>query len=124
GLPCHMAYNLTLIDREGRHATALLAPDRPPIITDARAATNHQLGVEWPRHARLSRTLEREAYLLDLLQKPGLDGNALFGLFLTPPLHCRRYGEGFGTVYSAMYRPADGTMQLAWPGLAPWPQSF
>jgi predicted choloylglycine hydrolase len=124
GLPCHMAYNLTLVDREGRHATALLSPDRPPIVQDARFATNHQIGVEWPRHARLSQTLERAAYLARELEAPGLDGAGLRRRFLAPPLHRRRYALGFGTVYTATYRPAAGAMRLDWPGLAPWPKSF
>jgi predicted choloylglycine hydrolase len=124
GLPCHMAYNLTLVDREGRHATALMSPDRPPIVQDARFATNHQIGVEWPRHARLSQTLERAEYLARELQVPGLDGAGLRRRFLAPPLHRRRYALGFGTVYTATYRPAAGAMRLDWPGLAPWPKSF
>jgi predicted choloylglycine hydrolase len=69
-LPCHMAYNLTLIDRTGRHATVLLAPDRPAIVQDLRYATNHQIGVEWPRHARLSQTLERAEFLERMLGTP------------------------------------------------------
>lgn len=124
GLPCHMSYNLTLLDRAGRHATALLSPDRPPIVTEARFATNHQLGVEWPRHGRLSRTLEREAFLAGTLADADPDGDALHRLFLAPPLHSKRYAEGFGTIYTASYRPATGRMQLAWPGLAPWSQGL
>jgi predicted choloylglycine hydrolase len=119
-----MSYNLTLLDRAGRHATALLSPDRPAIVTEARFATNHQLGVEWPWHGRLSRTLEREGFLARALADAGADGEALHRLFLAPPLHSTRYAEGFGTIYTASYRPAAGRMQLAWPGLAPWPQAF
>jgi predicted choloylglycine hydrolase len=118
-LPCHMSYNLTLIDRGGRHATVLLAPDRPAIVTEARHATNHQLGVEWPRHGRDSRTLERAAHLAAVLAGRGIDGARLRRRFLAAPLHSRAYGVGFGTVYTALYRPAAGTVELAWPGLAP-----
>jgi predicted choloylglycine hydrolase len=119
-----MAYNLTLIDRTGRHATVLLAPDRPAIVQDLRYATNHQIGVEWPRHARLSQTLERAEFLERMLATPGLDGPALEARFLAPPLHRRRYALGFGTVYTAIYRPTKGTAQLAWPGLARWKKGF
>jgi predicted choloylglycine hydrolase len=121
-LPSHMSYTLTLIDRAGRHATVMLAPDRPAIVSRARHATNHQLGVEWPRHGRESRTLERGRYLAAALAGPETDGAALRRRFLAPPLHSRRYGAGFGTVYTALYRPAAGTVELAWPGLAPWRQ--
>lgn len=123
-LPCHMSYTLTMIDRAGRHATAMLAPDRPAIVTDARLATNHQLGVEWPRHARDSRTLERSRFLAAALAGPDVDGAALRRRFLALPLHSWRYGAGFGTVYTASYRPAAGAVELAWPGLAPWRHRF
>jgi predicted choloylglycine hydrolase len=102
GLPCHMAYNLTLVDKSGRHATVLLAPDRPAIVQDLRYATNHQIGVEWPRHARLSQTLERAEFLERVLATPGLDGPALEARFLAPPRHCRRYARGVGAGYSAV----------------------
>ncbi len=124
GLPCHMAYNLTLVDRFGRHATVLMAPDRPAIVQDVPFATNHQIGVEWPRHARLSQTLERSEFLERTLATPGLDGSTLESRFLAPPLHRRRYALGFGTVYTAVYRPVTGTVQLAWPGLARWRKGF
>jgi predicted choloylglycine hydrolase len=118
-LPCHMSYTLTLIDRTGRHATAMLAPDRPAIVSDARHATNHQLGVEWPWHGRLSRTLERSDHLEAVLGSGRIDGQALRRQFFAAPLHVRRYLAGFGTVYTAFYRPTAGTVEIAWPGLAP-----
>ncbi len=120
-VPCHMAYNVTLIDRDGRAATALLAPDRPAIVTAARFATNHQLGVEWPRHGRISRTEERAAHLEARLAGD-VDARGMMALFLAPPIHSRRYAEGFGTVYTAFYRPGSGAMALAWPGAPPWRQ--
>ena len=118
-LPCHMSYTLTLIDRRGQAATAMLAPDRPAIVTAARHATNHQLGVEWPRHGRESRTLERAAFLAAALADRRTDSARLRALLLAPPLHSRGYAAGFGTVYTAIYRPALGTVELAWPGIAP-----
>ena len=124
GLPCHMAYNLTLVDGRGRHATVLMSPDRPAIVTPAPFATNHQIGVEWPRHGRLSQTLERAALLEEMLEEAELDGPALLARFLAPPLHRRSYRAGFGTVYTATYRPAAGRMRIDWPGLAPWHQGF
>jgi predicted choloylglycine hydrolase len=123
-VPCHMAYNVTVVDHEGNHATVMLSPDRPPIVTDARATTNHQIGNEWPKYARHTRTLEREKHLQRALAAPYLDRAGFERLFLTAPLHSQRYGEGFGTVYTAVYRPAEGTMRLAWPGLASMDQSF
>jgi hypothetical protein len=88
GLPCHMAYNLALVDRAGRHATVFLSPDRPPIVRAEAGSTNHQLGVEWPWHARFSATLERaEALERTLARAP--DAGHLLAAFLAPPLHVR-----------------------------------
>jgi predicted choloylglycine hydrolase len=124
GLPCHMSYNLTLVDKSGRRATVLMAPDRPAIVQDVPFATNHQIGVEWPQHARLSQTLERSEFLERTLAIPGLDAPALEDRFLAPPLHLRRYALGFGTVYTAIYRPVAGAVEIAWPGLPRWRKSF
>lgn len=124
GLPCHMSYNLTLADADGRSATVLMAPDRPAIVAHAAFATNHQLGVEWPRHGRLSRTLERADLLAAALEDPATNADGLERLFRKPPLHSQRYADRFGTVYTAAYRAAEGTMRLSWPGLEPWPQGF
>lgn len=118
-VPSHMSYNLTLVDRSGDHATVLVAPDRPPVVSRDGFATNHQFGVSWPRHARLSRTFERAEFLGAALPSAGTT-QALREMFHAPPIHSCRYGEGFGTVYTALYRPALGTAEISWPGLTPW----
>jgi predicted choloylglycine hydrolase len=123
-LPCHMAYNFALIDREGRHAIVMLAPDRPAIVRRDRHSTNHQLGVEWPWHARHSNTLARSDRLAEVLAAREPDGEALQDAFLAPPLHVRSYAAGFGTIYTASYRPASGSLRLLWPGLHPLEQQI
>ncbi len=123
-VPCHMSYNVTLLDRQGRHATVLLAHDRPSIVTEARSATNHQLGAAWPRYDRHTRSSERQAALAKVMRDAQLDGSALQSAFLTAPVHSRRYASGFGTVYTAAYRPGEGTVSLLWPGVTPWTKSF
>lgn len=40
--------------------------------------------------------------------------------FLRPPLYSTAFGAGFGTLYTAAYRPRAGRMELLWPGLR-WP---
>lgn len=123
-LPCHMAYNLTLADAQGAHATVLMSPDRPALVLADRFATNHQLGVEWPWHGRLSQSAERFSALAAVMADGPVTAPGLLHRFLSPPLHSTRYGEGFGTLFTALYRPAQGRMELHWPGLAPLPQSF
>ncbi len=58
-IPCHMSYNVTLLDRKRRYATVYLAPDRKAVVTHAAVATNHQERVEWSSHARLTASVER-----------------------------------------------------------------
>lgn len=123
-IPCHMAYNVTLIDRSGIKATAMLAPDHPPIVSEQGYATNHQLGIEWPRHGRLTRTVERADRLHELSSRRDLGADALSGAFLTSPIFSDRYAEGFGTVYTSAFRPATGRMTIFWPGQTPWRFSF
>ena len=119
-LPSHMSYNLTLIDRDGDYATAFLAPDRPVEITRRPVATNHQGRVEWPEQARFSRTVERAEAIERLLAKPGMTPERLTEAFLRPPVYASGHAQGFGTVYTAAYRPADASMELRWPGAEPW----
>ncbi|WP_166434113.1 C45 family autoproteolytic acyltransferase/hydolase [Roseovarius spongiae] len=114
GIPCHMSYNVTAIDRAGRVENLMLAPDRPLIRRDDCWATNHQLGVEWPHHGRLTGTVERGARLDDLLKGETSGADAMLRAFLAPPLFSTGYDRGFGTVYTALYRPATGSVTLAW----------
>ncbi|MCV2881575.1 C45 family autoproteolytic acyltransferase/hydolase [Actibacterium sp. XHP0104] len=113
-VPSHMSYNVTLIDRSGDFATVFLAPDRPAIVSRQPWATNHQIGVEWPRHARVSNTLGRAQHLEALLERDDLTAALLEQEFNQPPLFSTNYAQGFGTVYGAIYRPAQGEVTLRW----------
>ncbi len=119
-IPSHMAYNLTLVDRDGEHATVFLAPDRPAEVRRQPFATNHQGRVDWPEQARFSRTVERANAIERLLARPGLTPDALTEAFLRPPLYATDHAGGFGTVYTAAYRPAEAALELRWPGEQPW----
>jgi predicted choloylglycine hydrolase len=122
-VPSHMAYNVTVVDRSGEHATAFLAPGGPAEITRRPLATNHQRRIEWPEQARRSRTVERARALERLLARPGLTGQELTAAFLRRPLYSSDHAGGFGTVYTAVYRPMEGSCMLHWPGTAPWRHS-
>ncbi|MET7029785.1 C45 family peptidase [Sediminicola luteus] len=114
-IPSHMAYNVTVVDRRGIFKTVLLSPDRTPLVTDAAFATNHQIQVDWPENATFNKTLERSAFLNDLLAQKGLDAKTLADAFLRRPLYNTLFSEGFGTLYTSSYQPVAGTMQLRWP---------
>jgi predicted choloylglycine hydrolase len=119
-LPVQAAYNLTLADRAGVAATARIGPDRPVALAPVAVATNHQEGVEWPEHATAFASVEREQRLLGLVDGAGGDP---VGPFLEPPLHARRYADGFGTLYTAVHQPAAASVEYVWPGER-WRQSL
>jgi predicted choloylglycine hydrolase len=114
-LPVHMSYNVTAVDRDGRRATAYLAPDRPAHITSQAVATNHQGRVEWAPYAAAIQTVERQQRLQALLDA-GSGTADVVAACLRPPLYATRFGEGFGTLYTAEYRPAEGVAAYHWPG--------
>lgn len=114
-IPCHMSYNVTVLDRERRFLTAYLAPDKPTLLTHAAVATNHQERVEWKSHARLTATVERERYLLQRLSLHPETEEKFTRTFLKPPLYSLAFGQGFGTLYTAAYHPAKGRVDYLWP---------
>ena len=115
-LPVSMAYNLTMVDRSGRAVTAFVAPGQQPELSDLAAATNHRGRTpEHPGHARRFRSVERQELLLRLLDE-GLDVTQLGARLLEPPLHSADFTHAFGTLYTAVYEPAAGTVEYLWPG--------
>jgi len=114
-VPVHMSYNVTVVDRRRRYLTAYLGPDRTPQITHAAVATNHQERAERTRHARLSATVERERFLLLRLSLHKEPEANFIAAFLKPPLYSTAFGAGFGTLYTAVYRPRALQLSLLWP---------
>jgi hypothetical protein len=70
--------------------------------------------VEWPPYAAAIRTVERHERLTELVNA-GTDVPGMVAACLRPPLYATRFGAGFGTLYTAEYRPADGTARYHWP---------
>ncbi|MEM6888437.1 MAG: C45 family peptidase [Pseudomonadota bacterium] len=122
-VPTHMSYNVTVLDRHRHFLTAMMGPDRETLITHAAVATNHQENVEWVSHARFTATVERERFLLQRLTLHRDPLDKFIGAFLKPPLYSTAFSAGFGTLYTAVYRPRKGEMELRWPGHT-WPLSL
>jgi hypothetical protein len=113
-IPVHMSYNVTALDRADRRATAYLAPDRPGHVTSLAVATNYQGKVEWAPYAAAIRTVERQQHLEELLAA-GADVPGVVAACLRSPLYATRFHQGFGTLYTAEYRPAEGVARYHWP---------
>lgn len=119
-IPTHMSYNVTVLDAQRHYLTAMMAPDRPARITHAAVATNHQDKPEWEAHARMTATVERERFLLQRLTLHVEPEDKFIAAFLRPPIYSTAFDRGFGTLYTAVYRPRLGQMELRWPR-ATWP---
>ncbi len=115
-IPCHMAYNITCVDRSSAFVTAYLSPDREVVISDTRVATNHQEYVEWHHHARATATVERERFLLHRLTMHDEPADKFIAAFLKPPLYSTNFSNGFGTLYTSVYWPARQMAEFHWPG--------
>jgi predicted choloylglycine hydrolase len=114
-LPYSLAHNLTLVDGEGSVITAYLSPDREPIFRSFPAATNHQGIVEWPEQAKATRTIERERRIVELLADDDETADGFADAFLKAPLFSTQYESGWGTLYTAAYRPVEGVVDYRWP---------
>ena len=114
-IPSHMSYNVTVVDKNGAFKTVRLAPDRTPVVTDAAFITNHQGKVDWPENAAFNKTVERSAFLKSKMAEKGMDAEKLANSFLAPPLYNTKFSDSFGTLYTAVYRPMEGVVQLRWP---------
>ena len=122
-LPIAQSYNLTLADTSGAHATVFVAPGEPIEVSDLTVATNHRLDVvERPEHARRLRSQPRQQHLTRLLDDDTTH-HRLVEAFLQEPLRADQYTAGFGTLYTAAYRPSTGTVTYRWPGQT-WVRTF
>ncbi len=117
-VPCHMAYNVTLLDSAKNYRTVYLSPDRAATVTLSAVATNHQHEVEWADHAHETASVEREDYLLKKLTQRTDPAARFIAAFQRPPLYSLNFERGFGTLYTAAYRPDRGTLDLHWPGFS------
>lgn len=117
-IPSHMSYNVTVVDKTGTFKTVQLAPDKKPLVTEAAFATNHQGTVDWPENAAFNKTIERSAYIEKMLGKKGIKAQTISDAFLQKPLYNTLFKEGFGTLFTAVYRPAEGTVETRWPNVS------
>ena len=113
-VPTHMSYNITIVDKWQRFATVYVAPDKPAVVRQVPVATNHQGKIEWARHAWATATLERESAIQAILSDVGETANGLLAGFLRPPVFNASHQRGFGTLYTAVYKPYSATANYLW----------
>jgi predicted choloylglycine hydrolase len=115
-IPVALSQNVTVLDRSGDYATLFLGPDQTPIVSQLKACTNHQAtaGAAWD-------SIERQQVVLRALEEPFMSLEALTSRFLQAPLYSRQAQSP--TVYTAVYRPAEGQVEYLWPGKS-WRQRF
>lgn len=121
-LPIATAQNLTLVDgTESR--TVHVGPDIPVTPTDEVCTTNHQHAPVPEATEVFTETGARLAAIRAAGEQDGDRVTAVLEALLRPPLYRVHYDQGFGTIYTAAYRPAEGTVSYLWPEDR-WDQSF
>ncbi len=113
-VPTHMSYNITLVDKQQRFATVYVAPDRAAIVRQVPVATNHQGKIEWPRYAWATATLQRESAIQAIMSDVEETAEGLLSAFLRPPVFNAAHNRGFGTLYTAVYKPHSATADYLW----------
>ena len=115
-VPVHMAYNVAVADRTGAAAIVEVCPDRPTRVAPGLTAGNRQGWTQWPEHAAMCATVEREEALALAVSDPWSTAATVVGQFLRAPIQRDPAGTAWGTVYTAAYSPGMGTLDLLWPG--------
>jgi predicted choloylglycine hydrolase len=122
-VPVHLPYNLAIIDRKGDWHTIFISPDREPEVRREPYSANRQDSTIWPEDDRIADTVRREALLENVIGNPGETMEHLSDRFLQAPIYRPVKKGGWGTLYTACYRPADASVQLRWPRFS-WRQSI
>jgi len=112
-VPCHMAYNVSLVDRRGAHGVAYLRPGEEPVFVRETVAANHQRSIDWPEYVAMTGSEERKSGARAALREAA-DEAALVARFLEAPLFVTDYGGWHGTLYTVSYRPEDRAADVHW----------
>lgn len=118
-IPCHMSYNINLLDATGAYTKVFLAPDKPAVFQRDKVSTNHQEEIDWLEYATFSRTLERYELLKNKLSDPTMTKESLVSSFFKKPFYNKDFDRHFGTIYTSKYYPKELKMSFLW-----WNQSI
>ncbi len=123
-VPCHMAYNVTVLDAYGQVRTVEINPLCETSVATKPLAVNHQGEFELTQYAMVSNSHERHHAIMDKLCDPLCNVESFVNAFEYSPLHCTDHGHGMGTLYTAVYNPQRRAMELRWPRRQRMYQSF
>ena len=121
-VPSHMPYNVVVADASGAAASVEIYAGGGAKVQPRLVATNHQTDGSTPDRGAFTRTFERSDHL-DGVLSGGCTPSTLASRFQEAPLRQDRYGEGFGTLFTAEYQPLRRHMTLHWEGVV-WEQSI
>ncbi len=114
-IPSHMSYNVTVVDKSGVYKTVQMIPNDSPVITESPYTTNHQNIIDWPENARFNQTIERASFLEHIITDKAMSADSCLQAFLQPPLYNTKFSQGFGTIYTSVYKPTENLMEMYWP---------
>ena len=117
-IPVQGAYNIMLLDADGRSRVAVLAPGRDVEFFVDSVSTNHQPDSHWPLYEEKVMTYQRHDHLSKLVASQAYEAAEFVQQFLLPPLYHTRFARGFGTLYDAAFYPAARRCEYFWPGHA------
>jgi predicted choloylglycine hydrolase len=124
-VPVHMAYNITLLDRQGVSKTVAICPGEDIQVSSLAFATNHQQGTVIEDIDVIADSYAREQFIATRLADPRQQSHSLVKLFLEPPILRKASDwQQWGTLYTARYLPSSGTVELHWPNGQVVRQSF
>jgi len=115
-IPVHMAYNVTLLDKDLNYATIYFVPGQANQIHYVPVGTNHQEEITWPDYAAMTRTVERRNILEFAVMNPLENYQTMVQKFLHEPLYNTAFEKAFGTLYTAAYHPQQQSVNYFWPG--------
>lgn len=122
-LPVSMSYNITVVDTSGEKFTAFVAPGQQAEFFDACTATNHRgKEPEYPAKAAQFFSVERLEHL-DRTVETEISADEMRDQFLEDPLYQDNFSGGFGTLFTAHYRPDEGSVEYRWPSVS-WKRGF
>lgn len=113
-VPCHMSYNITLLDATWAYCQVFLRPGTPAIFKDDPVSTNHQDFIDWIQYAEFSKTVERYNFLKKILMDKNISSPQFIQSFLNKPLFNNNFKNQFGTLYTIVYRPQLLSIDMIW----------